>query len=170
MKYNLYNEDCIEVMRNMPEGSIDLVCTDPPYLIPKTTGGGTCNKAIHLSKALDNLKPLGIHKGYNIDFMAQEIDRIQGATSTHTSSATRNSSTNTLPSMWASTDAATTYCCGTRPTLCLHTATSTSPTKSTYCISERARGARSRSAITMRGRCSHPRSTPWNRNATRSPR
>ena len=34
MRYNLYNEDCIEVMRNMPEGSIDLVCTDPPYLIP----------------------------------------------------------------------------------------------------------------------------------------
>lgn len=78
MKYNLYNEDCIEVMRNMPEGSIDLVCTDPPYLIPKTTGGGTCNKVSHLSKALDNLKPLGIHKGYNIDLMAQEIDRIQG--------------------------------------------------------------------------------------------
>lgn len=78
MRYNLYNEDCIEVMRNMPEDSIDLVCTDPPYLIPRTTGGGTCNKAIHLSKALDNLKPLGIHKGYNIDLMAQEIDRIQG--------------------------------------------------------------------------------------------
>lgn len=34
MRYNLYNEDCIEVMRNMPEGSIDLVCTDPPCLFP----------------------------------------------------------------------------------------------------------------------------------------
>lgn len=170
MRYNLYNEDCIEVMRNMPEGSIDLVCTDPPYLISKTTGGGTCNKVSHLSKALDNLKPLGIHKGYNIDLVAQEIDRIQGAISTHTSSATRNSSTNTSPSMWASTDAATTYCCGIRLTLCLRTATSTYPTRSTYCISVRARDARSRSAMTTRGRCSHPRSTLWSRNATRFPR
>lgn len=34
MRHNLYNEDCIEVMGNMPRGSIDLVCTDPPHLFP----------------------------------------------------------------------------------------------------------------------------------------
>lgn len=27
----LYNEDCLEVMKSMPDESVDLVCTDPPY-------------------------------------------------------------------------------------------------------------------------------------------
>jgi len=27
----IYNEDCLETMQRMPDGSIDLVCTDPPY-------------------------------------------------------------------------------------------------------------------------------------------
>ena len=31
MDYKLYNDDCIEAMKGIPEGSIDLVLTDPPY-------------------------------------------------------------------------------------------------------------------------------------------
>ena len=31
--------DCLELMKNIPDGSIDLVVTDPPYLI-ETTGAG----------------------------------------------------------------------------------------------------------------------------------
>lgn len=27
----LYNADCLEVMRDIPTGSVDLVLTDPPY-------------------------------------------------------------------------------------------------------------------------------------------
>lgn len=32
--------DCVEVMRTLPEGSIDLVITSPPYNLHNTTGGG----------------------------------------------------------------------------------------------------------------------------------
>ena len=31
MNYKLYNDDCIEAMKGIPDGSIDLVLTDPPY-------------------------------------------------------------------------------------------------------------------------------------------
>ena len=31
MEYKLYHGDCLEVMKNIPDGSVDLVLTDPPY-------------------------------------------------------------------------------------------------------------------------------------------
>ena len=34
---NLFNGDCLEVMKGIPDGSVDLVLTDPPY-------GTTANK------------------------------------------------------------------------------------------------------------------------------
>ena len=39
MQVKLYNDDCLVVMRQMPEKSIDLVVTDPPYDI-ETSGAG----------------------------------------------------------------------------------------------------------------------------------
>ena len=35
----IYNEDCLEGMKRIPDGSVDLCVTDPPYLI-ETQGGG----------------------------------------------------------------------------------------------------------------------------------
>lgn len=37
----IYNQDCIDVMRNMPDESIDIICTDPPYRV--TSRGGSAN-------------------------------------------------------------------------------------------------------------------------------
>lgn len=34
----IYNEDCLEGMKNMESGSVDLVVTDPPYLVNYKTG------------------------------------------------------------------------------------------------------------------------------------
>ena len=31
----IYNEDCLEGMKRIPSGSVDLVLTDPPYLYLK---------------------------------------------------------------------------------------------------------------------------------------
>lgn len=42
--YNLYKGDCLEVMKNIEDGSIDLVVTDPPYEIA-TTGAGIYKQA-----------------------------------------------------------------------------------------------------------------------------
>ena len=39
MQVNLYNGDCLSLMRQMPEKSVDLVVTDPPYDI-ETSGAG----------------------------------------------------------------------------------------------------------------------------------
>lgn len=38
----LWNGDCLELMTNIPDGSVDLVLTDPPYL---------CNYSRHDSKS-----------------------------------------------------------------------------------------------------------------------
>lgn len=38
--YKIYNKDCFDVIRRLPDRCVDLVCTDPPYLIKRTTGGG----------------------------------------------------------------------------------------------------------------------------------
>lgn len=35
MDIRLYNEDCIEGMKRIPDGSVDVVLTDPPYLYLK---------------------------------------------------------------------------------------------------------------------------------------
>lgn len=37
----IYNEDCLEGMKQMPDNSIDLVVTDPPYKMNHSTGGCT---------------------------------------------------------------------------------------------------------------------------------
>lgn len=36
----LYNADCIDILKSIPDDSIDLIVTDPPYLIPQINGGG----------------------------------------------------------------------------------------------------------------------------------
>lgn len=34
----IYNEDCLEGMKKIPSGSIDLIVSDPPYLLNNTGG------------------------------------------------------------------------------------------------------------------------------------
>ena len=40
MDVKLFNEDCMQVLKRLPDNSIDLIVTDPPYLIKKSSGGG----------------------------------------------------------------------------------------------------------------------------------
>lgn len=37
----IYNQDCKEVMKSLPDESIDLICTDPPYKVTKKGCHGT---------------------------------------------------------------------------------------------------------------------------------
>lgn len=37
----LYNGDCLEVLRGLPDKSVDLVVTDPPYDLKNINGGGS---------------------------------------------------------------------------------------------------------------------------------
>jgi len=35
LKYKLYNDDCIEIMKDIPDNSVDMICCDLPYSITK---------------------------------------------------------------------------------------------------------------------------------------
>lgn len=36
---NLYNDDCLNILKKIPDKSIDLVVTDPPYEFESSGGG-----------------------------------------------------------------------------------------------------------------------------------
>lgn len=76
----LYNGDCLDVLQQIPDGSIDLIVTDPPYLIPTINGGGTVNKNRSFNKILEESLRQGqdITVGYDIDTFADIVNRIQG--------------------------------------------------------------------------------------------
>jgi site-specific DNA-methyltransferase (adenine-specific) len=39
-KIKLLQGDCLELMKNIPDKSIDLIATDPPYDVSATNRGG----------------------------------------------------------------------------------------------------------------------------------
>ena len=47
----IYNEDCYQAIKNIPDKSVDLIVTDPPYLIESTIGG----KRNNLGKSITNI-------------------------------------------------------------------------------------------------------------------
>lgn len=50
--FQLYNGDCLEIMKGISDGSVDLVVTDPPYLFSK---GGMSSKNLNVgTKAREN--------------------------------------------------------------------------------------------------------------------
>lgn len=62
----LYHGDCFEILKNIPDGSIDLVVTDPPYQFEAIRGGGMFSeknaerygktrKMLHELEALDSV-------------------------------------------------------------------------------------------------------------------
>lgn len=61
--YQLYQGDCLEIMKQIPEGKIDLLITDPPY---KTITGGDSNGA-------NSERPKGMLQGNRKLFKHQNI-------------------------------------------------------------------------------------------------
>ena len=70
----VYLGDCLQLLKDMPDKSVDLVVTDPPYEIdPKGAG---------FHKHRDYVKVLeqqGLTKGFSIEIL-QELERVQKAT------------------------------------------------------------------------------------------
>jgi len=60
---NLYNMDCLEGLKLIPDNSIDLVVTDPPY---KIVQGGCSNKAVTINACGGILNK---HDGNNIELV-----------------------------------------------------------------------------------------------------
>lgn len=73
----LLQGDCLELMSKIPDNSIDLIVTDPPYLISKINYGGTINNIKKLNKSLTDLKNnTDITQGYDIELFGNEFVRI----------------------------------------------------------------------------------------------
>lgn len=68
--------DCLELMKEIPDKSIDLIVTDPPYDISATNGGGSINKVKKLNKSLNDLVVADITKGYDIELFGNEFMRV----------------------------------------------------------------------------------------------
>ena len=68
--------DCLELMKEIPDKSIDLIVTDPPYDISATNGGGSVNNIKKLNKSLDDLVVANITNGYDIELFGNEFIRV----------------------------------------------------------------------------------------------
>lgn len=76
MQIDLHNGDCLEVLKNIPNNSVDLIVTDPPYLISATNEGGTINNIKKLNQSLKDLTVVDITKGYDIEQFGTEFVRV----------------------------------------------------------------------------------------------
>lgn len=71
LSIQLYNEDCIEQIKNIPDRSIDLILTDPPYELDNHGGGK--------KRQWDNIQNNHIahlSNGFNYDFIFTEFLRV----------------------------------------------------------------------------------------------
>lgn len=75
LKFNdIYQEDCLEGMRKLPDGCIDLVVTDPPYLFEKR-GTGLHKKYDYFDKIKDKNMSLGYNE-YYLDEMLRVLRKV----------------------------------------------------------------------------------------------
>lgn len=72
----LFNADCLERMKGIPDKSVDLIVTDPPYEVNTTGGGGTINTVKKLNQSLKVLDDMGISHGYDIRACGREFVRV----------------------------------------------------------------------------------------------
>lgn len=66
----IYNTDCLDFMRSMPDSCVDLVVTDPPYEI-HTKGGGLGRRPVYENGALGK-----ISQGFDAEATLEQIARI----------------------------------------------------------------------------------------------
>ncbi len=70
----LYNENCLEVLKNIPDESIDLIITDPPY--PTTSRGNAGNSDGMLQKEINKKGKVFNFNNINCKEYAPEFYRI----------------------------------------------------------------------------------------------
>lgn len=72
--YKLLNDNCLEVMKNMPDESIDLIVTDPPY--PTTARGNAGNSGGMLQKDINKKGKVFAHNSIDCKEYAPEFYRL----------------------------------------------------------------------------------------------
>ena len=71
-KNKIYLGDCLDLMKQIPDKSIDLILTDPPYILSTGSGSKSCLKSIHKIRTGLN----DISHGFDIDLVLSEFKRI----------------------------------------------------------------------------------------------
>ena len=72
--YHIYNKDCLDVLKNIPDNSIDLIVTDPPYLT--TSRGNSGNSGGMLQKDINKKGRVFTHNNINCKEYAPEFYRL----------------------------------------------------------------------------------------------
>lgn len=72
---NLMFGDCLERLRDIPSGSIDLIITDPPYDIKNTKAGGKSKLAKSMQVMNDQILEAGITNGFDV-LILDELVRV----------------------------------------------------------------------------------------------
>ena len=72
--YHIYNKDCLDVLKNIPDNSIDLIVTDPPYLT--TSRGNAGNSGGMLQKDVNKKGKVFTYNNINCKKYAPEFYRV----------------------------------------------------------------------------------------------
>ena len=73
----IFNEDCLQGMKRIPDGSVDCIVTDPPYIIGRSHGGSV-NDIKKFNVSLEQLDDAHLREGYDMEAFAKEVRRLQG--------------------------------------------------------------------------------------------
>ena len=74
VSYHIYNKDCLDVLKNIPDNSIDLIVTDPPY--PTTSRGNAGNSGGMLQKDINKKGKVFTYNNINCKEYAPEFYRL----------------------------------------------------------------------------------------------
>lgn len=74
----IYNEDCIEGLKRIEDGSVSLIMTDPPYSVTKPHDGGQMFADKKLDDYQIQLDDSRLCDGYDIERFSREVVRLQG--------------------------------------------------------------------------------------------
>ena len=74
MNYDYIKQgDCLKLMKEIPDGSIDLIVTDPPYLIENTKAGGKSNLAKSIQNMNDQIQNSNLTNGFDIKILDELV-------------------------------------------------------------------------------------------------
>ena len=78
-KCKVYNGDCFDLFKKMiiAGTKIDLIITDPPYLLDRINTGGSVNNKKGLNKSLKQLEADGLIHGVDVKKFAKYVSEVQ---------------------------------------------------------------------------------------------
>lgn len=70
---NIYCGDSYELIKSIPDKSVDLIVTDPPYLIENTKAGGHSKLAVSIQNMNNELEDYNITDSINEDILEEFV-------------------------------------------------------------------------------------------------